>query len=300
MACQSAPPSRKAAPTPAPSADVPTMGDAPYAAWIAIASGPVPGFAGASTSYTRAPDGSISKCFLNVMLTDTLAQGLAATRYFATPESHRWFSPPACGHVKTIVLRQVKYGIPQLFAWYDGINQARRAKGPPIPAGQPPIFMASSIDVRNNRLVFSTSDLGALALLKATADSLLIPADAVEFSGDMQRIFGSSSPLPAPGLDSTGSIYFEFQVDKPAVMRMSDFTRIHALARANAELRGDALVQFVVDPTGTPDISTFKVLRVSDNRLSTFLRMNLGSARFSPAEKRDRAVPQLVQMTFHF
>ena len=63
---------------------------------------------------------------------------------------------------------------------------------------------------------------------------------------------------------------------------------------------GEVLAQFVVDATGHPETSTFKVLRSSDELFSNAVRSALGGLRFKPAEVGGRAVKQVVQMPFVF
>jgi TonB family protein len=67
-----------------------------------------------------------------------------------------------------------------------------------------------------------------------------------------------------------------------------------------AHIEGSVVAQFVVDATGTPDPSTFKVLASTQNLFSDAVRSNLASMKFTPARVRGKAVKQLVQTAFAF
>jgi len=67
-----------------------------------------------------------------------------------------------------------------------------------------------------------------------------------------------------------------------------------------AYVEGEVLAQFVVDPDGTVEPGTFKVLRSSHPLFTDAVRAALGEMRFSPATVRGKRVKQLVQQPFTF
>jgi len=71
-----------------------------------------------------------------------------------------------------------------------------------------------------------------------------------------------------------------------------------ALRAAHRE--GEVLAQFVVDPRGVPDLTTFKVIKSSDAAFTDAVRAALPSMRFSPARVGGAAVRQLIQQSFIF
>ena len=67
-----------------------------------------------------------------------------------------------------------------------------------------------------------------------------------------------------------------------------------------ANIEGQVLVQFVVDERGMAQMSTFKVLKSTDNELTTSVQRAVSSMTFYPAETQGRKVKQLVQQPFRF
>ena len=68
----------------------------------------------------------------------------------------------------------------------------------------------------------------------------------------------------------------------------------------SANVEGEVLAQFVVDTTGRPEMSTFKLLRSSDDLFTDAVKSALVNMRFYPAEVGARKVKQLLQMPFQF
>lgn len=68
----------------------------------------------------------------------------------------------------------------------------------------------------------------------------------------------------------------------------------------NGNIQGEVLVQFVVDTTGKPEMSTLKVLRSSHPDFLMAVKSVLPSYEFEPAILMNRKVPQIVQMPFEF
>ena len=110
------------------------------------------------------------------------------------------------------------------------------------------------------------------------------------------RPTATSSPTPNP----KGKPYFDFQVEKPAVMRAGATGPNYPQQLRDARVEGVVLAQFVVDTTGRVVITTFKVLK-SDNALfSDAVRTALAEMQFDPAMVGGRPVKQLLQQAFDF
>lgn len=96
------------------------------------------------------------------------------------------------------------------------------------------------------------------------------------------------APPPAP--------YFEFQVDVRAVFLPDSSISPRPSARRAAKAADeDALVQFVIDTLGRPDVTSFKVLLARDRAIATEARDALPRWRFRPATRGGCLVPQLFQ-----
>jgi TonB family protein len=107
-----------------------------------------------------------------------------------------------------------------------------------------------------------------------------------------------SDARPVP-VAATGDVHFEYQVEKPAAMRGGAGMTYPAALRA-AKVEGTVLASFVVNEDGLVDLSTFTVLRSSDEAFTTAVREALPGMRFTPAELSGRRVKQLVQQPFVF
>ena len=91
------------------------------------------------------------------------------------------------------------------------------------------------------------------------------------------------------GADTTGGGYFEFQVERAAESEAMPA----ALARLGAE---GALIQFVVDTAGVPELATLRVIEPAMPP-SEKLKTAVGTWRFIPAELAGCRVRQVVQQS---
>ncbi len=109
----------------------------------------------------------------------------------------------------------------------------------------------------------------------------------------------------APGPKATPSkapnqTYYEFQVENTAhPITGSTAPRYPDLLRS-ANIQGEVLAQFVVDPDSTVDMRTFKVLRSTHDLFTAAVRQSLATMKFAPALVGNRPVKQVVQMPFEF
>ena len=86
--------------------------------------------------------------------------------------------------------------------------------------------------------------------------------------------------------------YLEFQVDQPAKLRTRG---------TNATIaHGRALVQFVVDTIGRPDLATWKVLDATGPDVVNAAREIVAASVFTPALKGGCRVNQLIHHPYVF
>ena len=99
---------------------------------------------------------------------------------------------------------------------------------------------------------------------------------------------------PTPG----APVWFEFQVEEPALFRPEARTRPYpdpSLASQRTDLDHFALVQFIVDTTGVPRPTSLRFLRVPPVLDTAAVRIALSTWRYTPARAKGCLVPQLVQ-----
>lgn len=118
---------------------------------------------------------------------------------------------------------------------------------------------------------------------------------------------GSIAPPPTTRRPTAGlatppanGIYFDFQVDRPAVMAPGSRGPVYPPSLREARVEGAVLAQFVVDIDGRPDMNSFKVLKTDNALFSDAVKEALSTMVFLPAKLKDRTVKQLVQQPFQF
>jgi protein TonB len=119
----------------------------------------------------------------------------------------------------------------------------------------------------------------------------IVFALALSNTAQAQQVASAATPS-----DQT---YLSFQVDRVVTIRTSVAPIYPEALRAN-RVEGEVLVQFVVDEKGNAQMSTFKVLKASDNAFSDAVRSAVSSTKYTPAELGGRKVKQLVQQPFRF
>jgi protein TonB len=94
--------------------------------------------------------------------------------------------------------------------------------------------------------------------------------------------------------------YFEFQVEKPVLAKEDNPRPSYPSMLESARVEGQVLVQFVVDTAGHAEMSSFKVLKSSNDLFTSAVKKVLPRMTFYPAEVGGHKVRQLVQMPFGF
>lgn len=94
--------------------------------------------------------------------------------------------------------------------------------------------------------------------------------------------------------------YFEFQVEKPAAAAEGNPAPQYPEALRSSGIEGEVDAQFVVDVNGRADMSTFKVLKATNDLFAAAVRNALPRMKFYPAEVGGHKVRQVVQQAFMF
>jgi TonB family protein len=140
---------------------------------------------------------------------------------------------------------------------------------------------------------FARAQLLAFSALAAATTIIACSVDNPE------GVTASGTPS-SPHYVSDTTAFFEFQVEQPVLAAEHNPTPRYPEALEKAKVEGIVLVQFVVNPDGRADMSTFKVLKSSNGLFTTAVESVLPSMHFVPAEVGGRKVRQLVQMPFGF
>ena len=94
--------------------------------------------------------------------------------------------------------------------------------------------------------------------------------------------------------------FFEFQVEKQVSTEPGNPSPRYPDLLRQAKVEGEVLAQFVVDTTGRPNMSTFKVLKSTHDLFTDAVKSSLPNMKFRAAEVGGKQVKQLVQMPFQF
>lgn len=135
------------------------------------------------------------------------------------------------------------------------------------------------------------------AIADAASKSVLAPA----LAGSRPDQGGKSEPvvpdLKAPDVSDVMTV---LDVDS-AVTRYDDSAApAYPPKMLSARLEGSAAVQFIVDTTGFPDTTSFRVLEATQPDFARAVREALPHMRFRPAVAQHHKVRQLVQQLFRF
>ena len=102
----------------------------------------------------------------------------------------------------------------------------------------------------------------------------------------------ATPPLP--------KVYFDFQVERPVMASPKNKAPQFPRELRAAGIEGEMIAAFVVDSTGRPIPSTFKVVKSSHDLFTKSVADALPELRFTPASIGGKKVAQLVQMPFVF
>ena len=95
-------------------------------------------------------------------------------------------------------------------------------------------------------------------------------------------------------------VFYESEVEKPAMSAPGSPAPRYPELLKSAGVEGEVIASFVVDTAGRADVSSFKVLRSTNELFVSAVRTALPSMRFLPAEVGGRKVRQQVQQPYVF
>ena len=121
-----------------------------------------------------------------------------------------------------------------------------------------------------------------------------------DFSGKGVKGGVGSGVAGGTGPVTTDQTYFEFQVERPASMMDDSPKPKYPAVLESSGIPGEVQAQFVVMSTGKADMSSFKVLKSTNELFAQALKNVLPRMRFSPAQIGGKPVNQLVQQSFQF
>jgi hypothetical protein len=111
---------------------------------------------------------------------------------------------------------------------------------------------------------------------------------------------GSGGDSSASRTEDTRQTYYEFQVEKPAAQIPGTGKPLYPDALRSSGVEGEVQAQFVVTADGKADVSTFKILKATNDLFAASVRVALPAMRFYPAETGGKKVDQLLQLAFTF
>jgi periplasmic protein TonB len=115
-------------------------------------------------------------------------------------------------------------------------------------------------------------------------------------------IFAACAALAGKPAPDNEKAFEDAEVDKVAV-------RIPGLGPVNAEyppklqnerIQGMAVVEFVIDTLGVPQMRTFKIVKTDHELFAEAAKTAVRHARFTPAEKNGHKVRMLARQPFVF
>jgi protein TonB len=125
--------------------------------------------------------------------------------------------------------------------------------------------------------------------------------DEADFSG--KGVKGGVAKGVEGGVPQTidaNPTYYEFQVEKPVAQIPGTGAPRYPDALRSSGVEGEVQAQFVVNEEGKADVSTFKVLKATNDLFANAVRSALPNMRFYAAEVGGKKVKQLVQQSFQF
>ncbi|HEU4748164.1 MAG TPA: energy transducer TonB [Gemmatimonadaceae bacterium] len=121
-----------------------------------------------------------------------------------------------------------------------------------------------------------------------------------DFSGKGVKGGVGTGVVGGTGPVVTDQTYFEFQVERPASMMDNSPKPKYPAVLESSGIPGEVQAQFVVMSTGRADMSSFKVLKSTNELFAQAVKNVLPRMRFSPAQIGGKPVNQLVQQSFQF
>lgn len=140
----------------------------------------------------------------------------------------------------------------------------------------------------------STSRLGGIGPVFPALGADSVPVRLVVHIGERR------TPFSIPLLRFALPVYYEFQVQKPALAKRGNPAPEYPQGLREMNIDGEVLAQFVVNQAGQAEMRSFRVLKSTHEGFVAAVRRVLPRMRFYPAELDGCPVRQLVQLPFAF
>jgi len=219
----------------------------------------------------------------------------------------------ATGRIKVVSASKVStykvYGTGGTFS--DAKTARNHRAGEPLPARADTLTQAVGgshtagdvfdIDVTNGDIHFVSQDSSSIHIEGAMSGA----SPATWLSGTGRHIVidrggaGVHTGDSGQYTDPATTTFFEFQVDKPVVLRESARPQYPAALKSSG-ISGEVWAQFVVDTTGRVNMRTFKALKSPGPEFTAAVKAVLPTWRTDPAIREGKKVKQVVQQAFVF
>jgi TonB family protein len=110
----------------------------------------------------------------------------------------------------------------------------------------------------------------------------------------------NSNPLAELQGKIQAQVYFEYQVNKPAVQAPGGVWPVYPDSLKKAKVEGEVVASFAVDTLGCVDVETIQILKWTQQLFVVAVLDALPRMKFLPAEINGTKVRQLVQQPFVF
>ena len=110
----------------------------------------------------------------------------------------------------------------------------------------------------------------------------------------------NSNPLAELQGKVQAQVYFEYQVDRPAVQAPGSVWPVYPDSLKKAKVEGEVVASFAVDTLGRVDVETIQILKWTQQLFVVAVLDALPRMKFRPAELKGVKVRQLVQQPFVF
>lgn len=160
----------------------------------------------------------------------------------------------------------------------------------------PPVAVAAN--QRQTRITYvGINGTGMTAQSPVTDGDGREPVPVADRSGVLLTTVGDEG---TPGLAEEEPVFLASQVQNPAAYDPRSAAPAYPEELRTRMIEGQAVVQFVVDSSGTVDTTSFAVLGATHQEFVVAVRIALPRMRFAPAEQDGLRVRQLVQIPFTF
>jgi TonB family protein len=190
-----------------------------------------------------------------------------------------------------------------VFALAAGLRQWPATSDQSAPVDRPtflaPLFEAKPKPVQEQLSYVALGGI-AQAAVRETVGVTAVSAPTTDVAIREQVGGGDSRPPADVGDDASNRAYSEIEVDSAVVRDPDSEGPLYPPTLLAKRIEGFAVVSFVVDTTGRPDLRSFMPLEVSDTLFANAVRLALPRMKFTPAKRSGIRVRQEVEQRFTF